>query len=341
MIREPTRLRTTHRQRGGFTLIELLVVVAIIALLISILLPSLSKARAQARTTLCGTRMAQIVKAMLIYAEDFSETPPFLLKGDGSRPEWHDDPGNSANWGKETWLAPSVTMQAIYLLPQDLWYASNEPPLPEAGDLFTYARFPSLYRCPEFERVSNPDKDQNVFSYTRSILGRKALAGDINDIVWYGKIMRLSDPYNTAKFPMMFDEAWDCYVAWAVNKGWVWGGHDPMLDLWNSCLGQYHAAKQPGWAWYPVTGAPGHVEDVKPDVPVQLATVGFYDGHSELQRDPVPNMEHDGGRPKTFLGQLGNLLPYDAAYAYWVETMLYAQRGLTLTQFIALAGEAE
>ena len=56
--------------RRGFTLIELLVVVAIIALLISILLPSLSKARAQSRTTLCASRIGQLGKADLVI--DFS-----------------------------------------------------------------------------------------------------------------------------------------------------------------------------------------------------------------------------------------------------------------------------
>jgi prepilin-type N-terminal cleavage/methylation domain-containing protein len=61
------------RHSSGFTLIELLVVVAIIALLISILLPSLSKARSQARTTLCSCRVSQMVKAILIYSDDYEQ----------------------------------------------------------------------------------------------------------------------------------------------------------------------------------------------------------------------------------------------------------------------------
>lgn len=57
-------------KRKGFTLVELLVVIAIIALLMGILMPALARVRQIAYRLMCGTNLAGVGRAMLVYAND-------------------------------------------------------------------------------------------------------------------------------------------------------------------------------------------------------------------------------------------------------------------------------
>lgn len=75
--------RRARQTGGGFTLIELLVVVAIIALLISILLPAMTQARNKAKDTACMSNMRQLALASTYYIDDNRGTIQHIRGEDG------------------------------------------------------------------------------------------------------------------------------------------------------------------------------------------------------------------------------------------------------------------
>src|SRR5438552_11261585 len=66
-------------KRRAFTLVELLVVIGIIAVLIGILLPSLSKARKAARTTVCLSNLRQLGIGWQMYLSDSKGHLPYWM----------------------------------------------------------------------------------------------------------------------------------------------------------------------------------------------------------------------------------------------------------------------
>ncbi len=288
-----------RQRRSAFTLIELLVVVAIIALLISILLPSLSRARAQARTTLCGTRIGQLTKAMLMYADDYDEAPPFLALGhedmDDLAGHHHGDmyPENRDEeywWSHEDWL-----IRDIYLYCYETDWTTLDPEVvtPRTGTLYTYTNYEDVYRCPTFQRgpvgaasggFYGEPKTQNVFNYTRTVLGRKLLStilGDdeADDELSPGPIVKISAAYSPAAMMMTLDEQWDFHCAGNYDHGGSVGlsgypmAAESVHGIVGDMLGDYHGIK-------------GRELDY-PDVPEsKQGNAGYYDGHVALSRDP-------------------------------------------------------
>jgi prepilin-type N-terminal cleavage/methylation domain-containing protein/prepilin-type processing-associated H-X9-DG protein len=79
----------TRRPAHGFTLVELLVVIGIIALLVSMLLPALGKARDQAASAQCMSNMRQVANAMVMYINaNKGRVPLMRLDANPARTIW-------------------------------------------------------------------------------------------------------------------------------------------------------------------------------------------------------------------------------------------------------------
>ena len=141
-------MEAIRRERRGFTLVELLVVIGIIALLVSILLPALNKAREDAKRVRCLSNERQLVMAWQMYASD--------NKGHfcgSNTPSFQSPPDNKGWW---YWAGAGNTLDCLY-----------------NGKLWPYLKNYDVYKCPN---------DRVMYTHTYSINGY--LAGEDPDRIF-------------------------------------------------------------------------------------------------------------------------------------------------------------
>ena len=137
-------------RRQGFTLVELLVVVAIIALLLGLLVPALSKARAHTQRVICLSNVKQLLTATQMYTSAYRDAFPFA---------------------QDQLYSPQGT-QDIAWDQLTVLDGSNQVVQTSAGALWDLNGDAKIQQCPSFAGPSNWGADPYTgYNYNASYIG--------------------------------------------------------------------------------------------------------------------------------------------------------------------------
>lgn len=195
-------MSTQHHRRSAFTLIELLVAVGIIALLLAILLPTISKARQAANRTACMSNLRQLTVAWTEYA--------------------------NANDGN---LIPAETYA-----PGDWVLDGNLKSDIEQGPLFKYCPHANVYHCPA--DYSNHWRSFSINAHFNGRWGLPAISRldqtirPSESFVFVEELDRRG--YNLGSFVMYNSgDLWVDYPATLHGNGCTIGFADSHVEYWN------------------------------------------------------------------------------------------------------------
>jgi len=179
--------------RKAFTLIELLVVIAIIALLLSILMPALSKVKAQARNLICSTNLRSLFQAYSLYSTENNNKLVNPYNYDASP-----DPDNPRS-DKECWAWAPWDKDNDTMIPSGADEEQRKEGI-KRGSIYTYAENPKVYLC---KNKLEGQQFYRSYSIPDFLNGRRAGPAGY---VTYKKIGQITQP--AKKFVFIEENDW-------------------------------------------------------------------------------------------------------------------------------------
>jgi len=254
-------------KKKGFTLIELLVVISIIAMLLAILMPALSKVKRMAQRTVCGTNLKGLGTAQAVYANDYSD----MYTRQGGR-------------GTHTWTAGQVNDTNGWDNPTKDW--ANTSPITVGASLYLLVReadvSPKQFVCPSggqqvFQGHATLDVTQ-LWDFGRSNLGSgPARCQSYAFHFPYGR--NAADGSRSASFAILADRSpwFDSKILPPPTNAADWIGRvGNLAPHWNSNPNTWEIQRAN-------SGAHGR----------EGQQVVFADGHAEWARTPDVGVRND------------------------------------------------
>jgi len=264
-------------QCKAFTLIELLVCIGILALLISLLLPSLSKAREAANRIKCAANLRTLGQVVVLFANDHRGRVP-----EGQNTPWSGQGSWNARW---MYTKDYFVMVDDYAANQRLFICPSTSLAREGPAGFIYGEGSELYARTEIDALpDNPrryqpgdrDLSNNWVAIDYQWMGRNAQeilspAGDNPDGAPF-EITRLNRNTRTgtaddANPPLMADQAsYNPATGYRFNHGRSW--NIPSMDTTTSLEPWYRgtATEHHGDIRINVLYRDGHVQEKSPDL---------------------------------------------------------------------------
>jgi prepilin-type N-terminal cleavage/methylation domain-containing protein len=247
----------TKNLKNAFTLIEVLVVVAIIALLVAILLPSLARARDQAQTVACASNIHQLFYGWTMYAQDNKDRYP----------------GSTHDFGMD-WLGYDNENRAT-------GYGHGRAP--EDGVIYKYMSDQSkAYTCPAHDKPSWAGEEFWYYSYKNVAIMSGARAETVIASHYPRKNFSTQNHWNTTDHPMQYKDAVPLLVESLITFPVRRGNTRYENSWWNGGgLANRHLRGSARVGVSNVVHTDGHVEGYRlPGLPQNIITKAVKHGNA-------------------------------------------------------------